>query len=96
MMRGLGCGNYILCFRCGEVVEFIKKQKEQRQIFIVSHNGSLVVCADSEEIIVAKYKNNDFSYSVGAIEDEQIRTDIVDILEGGKDALQLRMRKLRI
>ena len=78
------------------VVEFIKKQKELRQIFIVSHNGSLVVCADSEEIIVAAHENNKFSYSVGAIEDEKTRKAIVDILEGGKDALQLRMKKLRI
>ena len=46
-------------------------QKEQRQIFIVSH-------------------------SVGAIEDEEIRKDIIDILEGGRYTLQLRMKKLRI
>ena len=78
------------------VVEFIKKQKEQRQIFIISHNGSLVVCADSEEVIVARYENNKFTYKMGAIEDKEIRKDMIDILEGGRDALQLRMKKLRI
>lgn len=77
------------------VVDFIKKQKEKRQIFIASHNANLVVCADSEEIIVAN-RDVDFSYSSGAIEDKQIRKNIVDILEGGKDALDLRMKKLRI
>jgi ABC-type enterochelin transport system ATPase subunit len=44
------------------VVDFIKKQKSRRQIFIVSHNGSLVVCSDSEEIIVANYNQGEFSY----------------------------------
>lgn len=77
------------------VVDFIKEQKEKRQIFIASHNANLVVCADSEEIIVAD-RDVDFSYSSGAIEDKQIRKNIVDILEGGKDALDLRMKKLRI
>lgn len=77
------------------VVDFIKKQKEKRQIFIASHNANLVVCADSEEIVVADHSTN-FFYSSGAIEDEQIREKIVDILEGGKEALGLRMKKLRV
>ena len=28
------------------IVEFIKKQKIKRQIFIVSHNANLVVCSE--------------------------------------------------
>lgn len=75
------------------VVEFLKRQKEQRQIFIASHNANLVVCSDSEEVIVAE-NNNGFQYMTGAIEDENIRKSIIDILEGGDDALNLRMNKL--
>ena len=74
---------------------FIKKQKRNRQIFIVSHSANLVLCSDAENIIVAE-NGNDFKYHEGAIEDEQIKKDIVNILEGGEDALNLRMRKLRI
>lgn len=74
---------------------FIKSQKRNRQIFIVSHSANLVLCSDSENIIVAE-NGNDFRYHEGAIEDEQIREDIVNILEGGEDALKLRMRKLGI
>jgi ABC-type enterochelin transport system ATPase subunit len=65
------------------VVDFIKSQKTKRQIFVVSHDGSLVVGADSEEVIVAN-NNGSFNYSVGAIEDKETRKSIVDILEGGK------------
>ena len=75
------------------VVEFLKGQKEYRQIFIASHNANLVVCSDSEEIIVAE-NDNGFQYRTGAIEDEDIRRSIIDILEGGDDALNLRMNKL--
>ena len=78
------------------VVDFIKKQKEKRQIIIVSHNGSLVVCSDSEEIIVAENINNHFRYIVGAMEEDITRKNIVDILEGGEEALRLRMKKLDI
>jgi hypothetical protein len=78
------------------VVDFIKNQKQNRQIFIVSHNGSLVVCSDSEELIIANNKNNNFSYATGAIEDSAISKEIIEILEGGKEALQLRINKLGI
>lgn len=79
----------------GSIVEFIKKQKEKRQIMIVSHSGSLVVCSDSEEIIVAKNDRGKFKYQTGAIESKEIREEIVNILEGGKEALELRMKKLQ-
>ncbi len=79
----------------GSIVDFIKKQKEKRQIIIVSHSGSLVVCSDSEEIIVAKNDRGKFKYQTGAIENKEIREEIVNILEGGKEALDLRMKKLQ-
>lgn len=74
---------------------FIKNQKQNRQIFIVSHNANLVLCSDSENIIVAE-DGDDFKYHEGAIEDETIRRDIINILEGGDKALELRMKKLAI
>ena len=71
------------------IVEFIKKQKIKRQIFIVSHNANLVVCSDSEEIIVAnKTHKHNFKYQTGAIENNKIRKEIIDVLEGGEDAIK--------
>lgn len=82
-----------------DLVNFIKTQKDKRQIIIVSHNGSLVVCADTEEVIVSeckKLENNkyNFSYETGAIENPKIRDQIIKVLEGGKEALKQRARKL--
>lgn len=82
-----------------DLVNFIKSEKSDRQIIIVSHNASLVVCADSEEVLVSSCKRlqdskYNFSYITGSIENEQIRDSIIKVLEGGKEALKQRARKL--
>lgn len=82
-----------------DLVNFIKKEKEDRQIIIVSHNASLVICADTEEVIVSNSQRHNsgrynFSYQTGAIEDPAIRDQIIKVLEGGKAALRQRARKL--
>lgn len=82
-----------------DLVRFVKQQKEKRQIIIVSHNASLVVCADTEEVLVSESHRQgdgkyDFSYQTGAIEDTSIRDQIIRVLEGGKAALKQRARKL--
>lgn len=82
-----------------DLVKFIKAEKKERQIIIVTHNASLVVCSDSEEVITSSVERvaasqYDFSYFTGAIENPQIREDIIRVLEGGRDALKMRARKL--
>jgi hypothetical protein len=81
------------------IVDFIKSEKARRQIIIASHNANLVVCGDSENILISKKKggkNPEFEYFGGAIEDGFINKEIVEILEGGKTALRKRMLKLNI
>jgi hypothetical protein len=84
-----------------DLVTFVMKEKAQRQIIIVSHNATLVVCSDSEEIITSTMHRRgagqyDFDYATGAIENPARRDEIVKILEGGDAALKKRMHKLRI
>ncbi|EFK95729.1 hypothetical protein LDC_2264, partial [sediment metagenome] len=55
----------------------------------------LLLC-DSENIIVAKNQNSGIEYSNDGIEHDQIQKDIVNILEGGSDALKKRMQKLNL
>lgn len=82
-----------------DLVNFIKSEKSDRQIIVVSHNASLVICADTEEVLVSdctklRASVYDFSYTTGSIENEQIRESVIKILEGGKEALKRRARKL--
>lgn len=59
-----------------EIVEFLKKQKQRRQILMVTHNANLVVGADAECVIVANRHGDDrrnveertFDYFSGALE----------------------------
>lgn len=79
------------------IVNFMKKEKIKRQIIVASHNANLVVCGDSEEVIVSKKaggKNPNFEYSTGAIENIPIRDEIIEVLEGGVEALEKRRDKL--
>lgn len=84
-----------------DLVNFITTEKQDRQIIIVTHNASLVICADTENTIVSNVKNlgnskYDFSYATGSIENPDRRKDIIEVLEGGEGALRKRMLKLSI
>ncbi len=81
------------------IVDFLKAEKIKRQIIIASHNANLVVCGDSEEVVVSNKtagKNPNFTYESGAIENPAIRDEIIEILEGGKKALEKRRDKLNL
>lgn len=82
-----------------DLVDFILAEKQDRQIIIVSHNASLVICADTENVIVSNMniksgKKLSFKYTTGSIENSDRRKDIVSVLEGGELALRKRMNKL--
>lgn len=82
------------------IVDFIKEEKTKRQIIIASHNANLVVYGDSEEVLVAektgRVNNPNFHYETGAIENENIRNEIIEILEGGEEAMTKRRDKLNL
>lgn len=62
------------------IVPYLKERKRERQIIMVSHNASLVVGADSEQIIVANRHGVDrvnqdgrtFDYLTGSLEHSQV------------------------
>ena len=75
---------------------FIKRQACERQFIIVTHNASLVVNADSDNVIVAvpPRGNHGFTFFNGAIERSDIAKQIMDIMEGGRSVLEQRINKL--
>jgi ABC-type lipoprotein export system ATPase subunit len=78
------------------LVHSIKTAKERRQIIVVTHNPNLAVVCDAEQIIccsIDKKHGNRIVYTTGAIENPEINTKIVDILEGTKPAFNNRNSK---
>lgn len=83
------------------VVKFIKDKKKQRQIMLVSHNANLVIGSDTENVVISEKKIRyrkiqGFEYENGAIENNEIKSNIIRILEGGKEAFRKRGQKLGI
>lgn len=82
------------------LVEFLKEEKNERQVILATHNANVVVCADSENVAYAHSTLHShqhiFSYQTGAIENSSIRKEIIDTLEGGETALNKRMKKLAV
>lgn len=67
-----------------DLVQFIRKRKENRQLIIVTHNPNIVVGADSENVIIANQKGQDenrenksfrFEYVNGALENTFLKND---------------------
>ena len=82
------------------LVPAFKFAKKKRQIFLITHNANLVINADAEQIIVAEDKKEDkkviLKYKAGSLEDEDIKSDICKILEGGEEAFKKRRLKYNI
>ncbi len=78
------------------LVPCIKKTKNRRQVFLVTHNPNLAVVCDSEQVITAsidKKNNNAVDYHSGAIENPETNKKIMNILEGTKPAFENRELK---
>ena len=73
----------------GEIVDFLREKKKERQIILVTHNANIAIRADAEEIIVAnrhspqhQNRNNiEFDYTSGAIEESFFKEDEDIMLE---------------
>lgn len=81
------------------LVHFIKMAKARRQIIIITHNPNLAVVCDAEQIIrtdIDKTHNNQFSCKSGSIEDPGMNSEIIDVLEGTRPALNNRTSKYEI
>ena len=77
------------------LVPYIKKAKQGRQIFVVTHNPNLAIVCDSEQIICASMdkKKNEIRYVTGSIENPAMNEKITDILEGTLPAFDNRDKK---
>ena len=78
------------------LVPVLTTAKEERQIFIVTHNPNLAIVCDAEQVIYSSFdrKNKStISYCFGAIENPEINKHIVNVLEGTMPAFKNRRSK---
>jgi hypothetical protein len=85
------------------IVELLRKSKITRQLIFSTHNSNIVVNGDADKVVALKSAEPSSNPNVnapriqidcdGAIETTTIRPAITSIMEGGRDAFDLRSRK---
>ena len=68
--------------------KIIKDQKESRQLIFITHNPNIPVLSDSEANVFLTYDNKSFIEKFGTIED--VKENIINLLEGGREAFKTR------
>ena len=81
-----------------DVVKCLREAKPFRQFLIATHNANIPVLGDAEQIITldADERGDVVSSKVrarGSIDDSTVRDSAEHILEGGREAFELRSRK---
>lgn len=79
-----------------ELVATIRDIKFNNQIFLVTHNPSIVVYGDAENIIIAENSENKITYKQIVLEDVISQKEICSILDGGEYIFDNRAKKYNI
>ena len=75
-----------------DVIKVLKELKNSSQFIFATHNPNIPVLGDCEQIVSCSYDSNIIETNFGSIDEETIRKDIVNIMEGGKEAFNNRKR----
>lgn len=73
-----------------EFIKRLKKKKSTTQFIFATHNANIPVLGDAERVIAAENKEGKMSATSGTIDSKQSHQQIVDIMEGGYEALKRR------
>lgn len=75
------------------VVNAITRLKPRRQMFFITHNANIPVLADADLIIVMNSQDGKTGFIEKCGTVDQCRDQIVDLLEGGREAFELRRKR---
>lgn len=73
-----------------EVITAITEKKKEMQFIFATHNANIPVLGDAERIFVVEYQDTKIDIAQGNIDLESTHKQIVDIMEGGKEAFNKR------
>lgn len=78
-----------------KLVACISKAKLKRQVIIVTHNPNIAIACDAEQIIHCSMDKDTccIHYVSGALENNEIKQHVINVLEGTLPAFDLRRRK---
>ncbi|MDP3394226.1 AAA family ATPase [Sediminibacterium sp.] len=68
----------------GKIHEIIRKQKEERQLILITHNPNIPVLSESEYNVFLKFDRKSSIDAVGTV--NEVKNKIIELLEGGESA----------
>ncbi|MGG5578808.1 TrlF family AAA-like ATPase [Myroides sp. C15-4] len=75
-----------------DVIKVLKELKNSSQFIFATHNPNIPVLGDCEQVISCKYDTDSIKANFGSIDNQSIRSEIVNIMEGGQEAFNNRKR----
>jgi hypothetical protein len=79
-----------------KLIDLIRDLKFKKQIFLVTHNPSIVVYGDAENIIMCTNNENKIEYEQFVLEEKEHQKEICTVLDGGQYIFEQRARKYNI
>lgn len=80
-----------------DIVNKLRSGKDFRQFILATHNPNIAVTADSDLIHILHGTSSSGEIKIqGAIEDEKVRNEVIQHLEGGEEPYLIRGKKYRI
>jgi ABC-type lipoprotein export system ATPase subunit len=79
-----------------KLIDLIRDLKFKKQIFLVTHNPSIVVYGDAENIIMCVNNENKIEYEQFVLEEKEHQKEICTVLDGGQYIFEQRARKYNI
>jgi hypothetical protein len=77
------------------IVTQLRKIKQKRQIIVVTHNANIVVNGDAENVIALDVRGGQTRIICqGILQEKKVRDEICRVMEGGKEAFDLRYKRI--
>lgn len=86
-------------FISSDFIEVLRENKMKRQFIFATHNANIPVFGDSECIVVMEEEKGhgiNQKDNIGSIDDKNVCNCVINILEGGKGAFEMRKEKYGI
>jgi energy-coupling factor transporter ATP-binding protein EcfA2 len=77
------------------IVTQLREVKHRRQLIVVTHNPNIVVNGDAELVVALAARGGETKKeSEGSLQEKAVRDTICDVMEGGREAFELRYRRI--
>ena len=76
-----------------DVIRELNQLKDQTQFIFATHNPNIPVLGECEQVFCCRYEDEKVNLQIGSIDHQEIQEEIIEIMEGGREAFEQRKRK---